>query len=119
MDCYKRNYIYGFRMLTLGWSDGNTFMPVNSALLSSENDNTVINIPESTDKRTNAYKRRKLSRSKANDAMITLIKEAKAACIKASYVLFDSWFASPDSICKVRTLGYDIIAMIKKTPKVF
>ena len=118
-DHAKRNYIYGFRMLTLGWSDGNTFMPVNSILLSSENDNTVVNIPESTDKRTNAYKRRKLSRSKANDAMITLIKEAKAACIKASYVLFDSWFASPDSICKVRTLGYDIIAMIKKTPKVF
>ena len=51
--------------------------------------------------------------------MITLIKEAKAACIKASYVLFDSWFASPDSICKVRNLGYDVIAMIKKTPKVF
>ena len=63
-DHAKRNYIYGFRMLTLGWSDGNTFMPVNSILLSSENDNTVVNIPESTDKRTNAYKRRKLSRSK-------------------------------------------------------
>ena len=41
-DHAKRNYIYGFRMLTLDWSDGNTFMPVNSALLSSENDNTVI-----------------------------------------------------------------------------
>ena len=118
-DHAKRNYIYGFRMLTLGWSDGNTFMPVNSILLSSENDNTVVNIPESIDKRTNAYKRRKLSRSKANDAMITLIKEAKDACIKASYVLFDSWFASPDSICKVRNLGYDVIAMIKKTSKVF
>jgi hypothetical protein len=51
-------------MLTLGWSDGNTFMPVNSVLLSSENDKTVMNIPESTDKRTNAYKRRSLSRSK-------------------------------------------------------
>ena len=91
-------------MLTLGWSDGNTFMPVNSVLLSSENDNTVMNIPEEIDKRSNAYKRRNLSRSKATDAMITLIKEAKAACIKASYVLFDSWFASPDSICKIRNL---------------
>ena len=80
-DHAKNKYIYGFRMLTLGWSDGNTFMPVNSILLSSENDNTVVNIPENTDKRTNAFKRRKLSRSKANDAMITLIKEAKAACI--------------------------------------
>lgn len=94
-------------------------MPVNSVLLSSENDKTVMNIPEGIDKRTNAYKRRNLSRSKANDAMITLIKQEKAACIKASYVLFDSWFASPDSICKIRNLGYDVIAMIKKTPKVF
>ncbi|MBE6844064.1 MAG: transposase [Ruminococcus sp.] len=118
-DHAKRKYFYGFRMLTLGWSDGNTFMPVNSVLLSSENDNTVMNIPEEIDKRSNAYKRRNLSRSKATDAMITLIKEAEAACIKASYVLFDSWFASPDSICKIRNLGYDVIAMIKKTPKVF
>ena len=118
-DHAKNKYIHGFRMLTLGWSDGNTFMPVNSVLLSSESDKTVVNIPESTDKRTNAYKRRKLSRSKANDAMITLIKEAKAACIKASYVLFDSWFSSPDSICKIKNLGYDVIAMIKKTSKVF
>ena len=118
-DHAKGKYIFGFRMLTLGWSDGNTFMPVNSILLSSENDNTVVNIPENTDKRTNAHKRRKLSRSKANDAMITLIKEAKAACIKASYVLFDSWFSSPDSICKIKNLGYDVIAMVKKTSKVF
>ena len=118
-DHAKGKYIFGFRMLTLGWSDGNTFMPVNSVLLSSEKDKTVVNIPESTDKRTNAHKRRKLSRSKANDAMITLIKEAKAACIKASYVLFDSWFSSPDSICKIKNLGYDVIAMVKKTSKVF
>lgn len=39
-------------MLTLGWSDGNTFMPVNSVLLSSENDKTIVNTPERTDKRT-------------------------------------------------------------------
>ena len=81
--------------------------------MSSENDNTVVNIPENTDKRTNAFKRRKLSRSKANDAMITLIKEAKAACIKASYVLFDSWFSSPDSI----SISFD--AMTAHTAVVF
>ena len=118
-DHAKKRYIFGFRMLTLGWSDGNPFMPVNSILMSSENNDTVVNIPEELDKRSNAYKRRKLSRSKANDAMITLIKEAKNACIKAKYVLFDSWFSSPDSICKIKDLGYDVIAMIKKTPKVF
>ena len=106
-------------MLTLGWSDGNTFIPINSILLSSENDKSIVNPSEAADKRTNAYKRRKLSRTKATDAMITLISEAKSACIKASYVLFDSWFTSPDTICKVKNLGYDIIAMVKKSSKVF
>ena len=34
-DHSKKAYTKGFRLLTLGWSDGNTFMPVNSCLLSS------------------------------------------------------------------------------------
>ena len=118
-DHAKHRFTYGFRMLTLGWSDGNTFIPINSILLSSENDKSIVNPSEAADKRTNAYKRRKLSRTKATDAMITLISEAKSACIKASYVLFDSWFTSPDTICKVKNLGYDIIAMVKKSSKVF
>ena len=76
-------------MLTLGWSDGNTFMPVNSILLSSENDNTVVNIPESTDKRTNAYKRRKLSRSKANDAIASQIKPCQKMPLKIKFIKDD------------------------------
>ncbi len=35
-DHSKHRYTSGFRLLTLGWSDGNTFLPVNSCLLSSE-----------------------------------------------------------------------------------
>ena len=34
-DHAKRAYKYGFRLLTLGWSDGNTFLPVNGCLLST------------------------------------------------------------------------------------
>ena len=36
-DHAKHKYRFGFRMLTLGWSDGSTFLPVNSILLSTEN----------------------------------------------------------------------------------
>ena len=36
-DHTKHKYRFGFRMLTLGWSDGSTFLPVNSILLSTEN----------------------------------------------------------------------------------
>ena len=45
-DHAKRKCIHGFRMLTLDWSDGNTFIPVNSVLLYSENDKTVMIIIE-------------------------------------------------------------------------
>ena len=33
-DHAKHAYRFGFRMLTLGWSDGNTFLPVNSGTMS-------------------------------------------------------------------------------------
>ena len=36
-DHSKKVYLFGFRLLTLGWSDGATFMPVSSCMLSSEN----------------------------------------------------------------------------------
>ncbi len=34
-DHDKQCYLKGFRALTIGWSDGNTFLPVNFALMSS------------------------------------------------------------------------------------
>ena len=51
--------------------------------------------------------------------MLELLRQAKCAAIPAKYVLFDSWFSSPSSIHAVKEIGYDIIAMVKKTPKMF
>ena len=42
-DLEKHCYKFGFRMLTLGWSDGSIFLPVNSILLSTENKKSRIN----------------------------------------------------------------------------
>ena len=36
-DHANHAFLYGFRMLMLGWTDGNTFLPVNHVLLSSAN----------------------------------------------------------------------------------
>ena len=36
-DHARKDFSYGFRMLTLCWSDGNTLLPVNHTLLSTEN----------------------------------------------------------------------------------
>ena len=102
-DHAKRCYKFGFRMLTLGWSDGSTFLPVNSILLSTENKKNRINEAKEIDKRSVGYKRRMLAVEK----------------VPAKYVLFDSWFSSPSSLHSVKEIGYDVIAMVKKTPKMF
>ena len=118
-DHAKHSYKFGFRMLTLGWSDGSTFIPVSSVLLSSENRKNLINDANAVDKRTAGYKRRQLSMEKGTDAMLTLLKTAKNARIPAGYVLFDSWFTSPSSLHAVKKIGYDVVGMVKKTPKMF
>ena len=118
-DHAKHCYKFGFRMLTLGWSDGSTFLPINSILLSTENKKNRINDAKSVDKRTVGYKRRSLSIEKGTHAMLELLKQAKKADIPANYVLFDSWFSSPSSMHSVKEIGYDVIGMVKKTPKMF
>ena len=118
-DHANHRYRFGFRMLTLGWSDGNTFLPVNSVLLSSENKKNRVNEASEVDKRTVGYKRRMLSMQKGTQAMLELLKAARKADIPAKYVLFDSWFSSPSTLHAVKSIGYDVIGMVKKTPKMF
>ena len=65
-DHSKHRYTSGFRLLTLGWSDGNTFLPVNSCLLSSEKESSRIQEARDTrDRRSCGFKIRKLAQTKA------------------------------------------------------
>lgn len=116
-DHAKNKYKSGFRLLTLGWSDGNTFLPVNSCLLSSANSKTRINEAKTLDKRSNGFKRRQQAQTKATVVMLDLIDAAIKAKIQASYVLFDTWFCSPSSLIAIKNKGLDVIAMAKKTSK--
>jgi len=118
-DHAKHKFLFGFRMLTLGWSDGSTFLPVNSILLSTEDKRNRINEAAKADKRTVGYKQRELSMEKGTSAMLTLLETAKKAAIPAKYVLFDSWFSSPSTLHAVKKVEFDIIGMVKKTPKMF
>ncbi len=117
-DHAKKQYKFGFRLLTLGWSDGNTFLPVNGCLLSTKNSKNRINEAVEVDKRTVGYSRRKLAQTKATKVMLELLEAAKKAAIPASHVLFDTWFCSPSSLIAIKNIGYDVIAMAKKTSKV-
>lgn len=89
-DHAKHAYRFGFRMLNLRWSDGSTFLPVNSILLSTENRQNRINEATEVDKKTVGYRRRKLSMEKGTQAMLTLLDASRKAVIPAKYVLFDS-----------------------------
>jgi hypothetical protein len=118
-DHVTNRYIKGFKLLTLGWSDGNTFLPLDFSLMSSSNSENRLGKMKSVDKRTIGYKTRIFSQQKKTEAMLSMLKEASSLEIPAKYVLFDSWFTYPSIISKVVDIGYDVIAMVKKTPKIF
>ena len=119
-DHVDRKYKKGFRMLTLGWSDGNTFLPLAFTLLSSEKEeNRICPINSNVDKRSNGYKIKTEAIKKSPDAMLDLLKQAKAYVIPGTYVLFDSWFTYPKTLIKILELKFHTIAMVKAMPKVF
>jgi len=118
-DHSKNRYCFGFRMLTLGWSDGSTFLPVNCSLLSSQQKKNRVREAQEMDKRSLGYKRRKRSMQKATEVMLELLRFSKNASIPAKYVLFDRWFTSPSSLHSVKAIGYDVIAMVRKSSKMF
>ena len=117
-DHVEMKFRKDFRLLTLGWSDGNTFLPVNSCLLASAKESNIIGPSKEFDKRSIAGKRRKLAQTKAPEAMLDLIDTAISSGISADYVLFDCWFANPAQITALKSKNMDVIAMIKKSSRI-
>ena len=118
-DHVSMKYRKGYRLMTLGWTDGNTLLPVSSSLLASSKASNLIGPAACYDGRSLAAKRRNLAQMKGTDVMIELLKSAQAAGHQADYVLFDTWFSSPAQIIALKKLGLDSIAMIKKSPRVY
>lgn len=118
-DHTSMKYCKGFRLMTLGWTDGNTFLPVNSCLLASSKERNLIGPVDQCDGHSLAAKRRKLAQTKGTEVMIELIKTAQNAGHYADYVLFDTWFSSPAQLIAVKKLGLDSIAMLKKSSRIY
>lgn len=78
-DHVSMRYTKGYRLLSLGWTDGNTFIPVNSTLLASSKETNLIGPSHHYDGRSLAARRRKLAQAKGTDAMIELLKNAQKA----------------------------------------
>jgi hypothetical protein len=112
-------YVRGFRMLTLGWSDGNSFVPMMLSMLSSaKEDNRLAPMRNDIDKRTNGYRCRQESMRKTTDVLVEMVAMAMTAGATARLLLFDSWFAFPATIRRIQSLGMHTICMLKDTGKV-
>lgn len=118
-DHANHRYVKGFRMLTLGWSDGVTFLPVNSCLLSTENTKKQLCKAKEKTNGSIAAAARKLAQTKATEVVPILVKEAQNAGIQPKYILFDSWFSSPKGISSMKELDLDVVAMVKNSQKVY
>jgi len=112
-------FVRGFRMLTLGWSDGNSFIPMMLSMLSSaKEEHRFAPMRKDIDKRTNGYKRRQESLRKSTDVLVEMVTMAKTAGTTARHLLLDSWFAFPATVRRIKSLEIDTICMLKDMPKV-
>jgi hypothetical protein len=118
-DHTANRYLKGFRMLTLGWSDGASFVPVDHAVLSStKQKNRIQGITKEMDKRTCGARRRQEAITKSTDLIVPMVRRAQGLFISAKYILMDSWFGFPGIIRSLMS-SIDVICMVKNTPKIF
>lgn len=109
----------GFKLLTLGWSDGFSFLPLDFILCSSvKAEKRVQGIKKVLDKRTCGYKRRLEATTTSTDHLEAMVKRAISIGIKADYILMDSWFCWPTILAKLGA-HLPVICMAKNMPKVF
>ncbi len=114
-DHVEHRYQKGFPMLTLGWSDGYSFVPVGFNMLSSaKKSNRYQEMSDKTDHRSNGYKARKESILPKPEAAMLLIRRALDAGIRADYVLMDTWFTTEPMIKSIVETGLDVIGMVKQ-----
>ncbi len=112
-DHTSHKYQKGYRMLTVGWTDGSSFVPVNFRLLSSAKEANVLHPVKACDKRSQAYKRRLLAQSNTTDVLLDLLKQVRK--IPAKYVLFDSWYTMPKMVAAIKDMDRDVIGMVRVT----
>lgn len=118
-DHVEHRFDKGFSMLTLGWSDGFSFVPLAFNLLSSANKRNRYNEAKVTDGRTLAARRRQKSKMKKTEATVDLVKQALTQGIKANYLLMDTWFTAEPLIMEIKALGLDVIGMVKQLKQTY
>ena len=119
-DHVEHKFQKGFTLLTLGWSDGYSFIPVAFNMLSSaKQENRYQEVSSKVDHRTNGYKARKESLMSKTDAAVLLIRRALDFGIAADYVLMDTWFTTEPMLKAILEEGLHVIGMVKQLKQVY
>jgi hypothetical protein len=117
-DHNKKISLKGFSLLTLGWSDGVSFLPLDFVLRSSaEAKKRVQEITKDVDKRTSGYRRRLEAMMKSTDLLEDMVKRVLALGVSADYILMDSWFSFPSVIAQL-SQHLPVICMAKDLPTI-
>jgi len=113
-DHTSHSFLKGFTMLALGWSDGYSTVPVDFAMLSSNQEsNRYQEISSDIDKRCHGYKRRKEAIGRKPDIAFQMVQNALEQGFNADYLLMDTWFTHEPLVKRVKDEGLDVIGMVK------
>ena len=113
-DHVFQRFFRGFQLLTLGWSDGYSFAPLDFCMMSSSKEKNRYNgIREGLDKRFCGYKRRVEAMLHKPDAVVQMIDRALRAGFSVDYLLADSWFTNMPLIKRMLERGLHVIGRVK------
>jgi len=119
-DHVSHRFFRGFQLLTLGWSDGYSFVPLDFCLMSSaKEENRYTEIREGLDKRLCGYKRRQEALLHKPDAVVQMIDRALRAGLAADYLLMDSWFTLMPLVQKILKRGQHVIGRVKDLKQLY
>jgi hypothetical protein len=113
-DHNSKQYVNGFDLLTVGYSDGISFIPLAFSLQSSQKKEVRIQgaCPD-IDMRTHGGKLRTEAVRGKPEALLSMLSEISKAGLETKHILFDSWFGSNRLIANLMGEGYLPICMVK------
>lgn len=114
-DHSSGNFYRGFRLLSAGWSDGHSFVPVEMELLTNATAGKRIGPDPDLDGRTHAGRRCKQACRKATEVALEMIERSQDAELPVDYVVFDSWYGHPKLIHRISE-HLPVVCMVKNHP---
>ena len=127
-DHVLQKYLLGFKMLTLGFWDGKSFLPLDFSFHSEKGKNKEkpyglsrkelkARYRKKRDKLAAGYKRMQEVSKKKSEMAKTMLKRAVKHGFIPDYVLMDKWFISEDMIRVIRKLKNGVVHLIAACKK--